>query len=140
MVNVKKNLGFQTLYQISIVIFPLMTSPYLSRVLGAEKLGIFSYLNSIVGYFSTFALLGVTNYGSRSIAEVKSDMAQRSMTFWELFWMKAGTSLLAIFTYILYLIFICKLVILWVRTIPNDCFEKSNHKNFMHDFYICICP
>ena len=107
MVNVKKNLGFQTLYQISIVIFPLMTSPYLSRVLGAEKLGIFSYLNSIVGYFSTFALLGVTNYGSRSIAEVKSDMAQRSMTFWELFWMKAGTSLLAIFTYILYLIFIC---------------------------------
>lgn len=107
MANVKKNLGFQTIYQISIVIFPLLTSPYLSRVLGAEQLGVFSYLNSIVGYFSTFALLGVTNYGSRSIAEVKTDIKQRSRTFWEIFWMKAGTSILAILIYILYLLFIC---------------------------------
>lgn len=107
MANVKKNLGFQTLYQISIVIFPLLTSPYLSRVLGAEKLGVFSYLNSIAGYFSTFALLGVTNYGSRTVAEVKSDMTQRTHVFWEIFWMKAITSITAILIYVVYLVFIC---------------------------------
>ena len=107
MASVKKNLSFQTLYEISVVIFPLLTAPYLSRVLGAEQLGVFSYLSSIAGYFSTFAILGVSNYGSRSIAEVRDNIKERSVVFWEIFWMKAITSGIAIIIYLGYVFFLC---------------------------------
>lgn len=106
--SVKKNLSFQTLYQISVVIFPLLTAPYLARVLGAEKLGVFSFLYSIAAYFATFAELGVSSYGSRSIAEVRNDINKRSTVFWEIFWMKCMTSGASLIVYILYLVFFCR--------------------------------
>ena len=46
--SLKKNLGFQTAYQVLNLGVPLITAPYLARVLGAEQLGIFSYTNSII--------------------------------------------------------------------------------------------
>ena len=58
MSKLKKNLGYQTIYQILNTCIPLITSPYLARVLGAEKQGVFSYTQSIVNYFTLFAMLG----------------------------------------------------------------------------------
>ena len=52
MSKLKKNLGYQTIYQILNTCIPLITSPYLARVLGAEKQGVFSYTQSIVNYFT----------------------------------------------------------------------------------------
>ena len=66
--SIKKNLGFQTAYQILITCLPLITSPYLSRVLGASQLGVYSFTSSIMSYFALFALLGTVNHGTRSIA------------------------------------------------------------------------
>ena len=70
MSKLKKNLGYQTIYQILNTCIPLITSPYLARVLGAEKQGVFSYTQSIVNYFTLFAMLGVVNYGTRTIVGV----------------------------------------------------------------------
>lgn len=50
MSKLKKNLGYQTIYQILNTCIPLITSPYLARVLGAEKQGVFSYTQSIINY------------------------------------------------------------------------------------------
>ena len=60
--SVKKNVIFSTLYQILIIIIPFITAPYLSRILGAEGIGTYSYTNSIQMYFSLFAVLGTSTY------------------------------------------------------------------------------
>ena len=85
MSKLKKNLGYQTIYQILNTCIPLITSPYLARVLGAEKQGIFSYTQSIVNYFTLFAMLGVVNYGTRTIADCGDDRVKRSKTFWNIY-------------------------------------------------------
>lgn len=60
---------------------PLITTPYLARVLGADQVGVFAYTNSITQYFVMFALLGMSSYGVRLIASCKSDRRARSKAF-----------------------------------------------------------
>ncbi|WP_444195881.1 oligosaccharide flippase family protein, partial [Catenibacterium sp.] len=62
--SVKKNLLYQSFYEIIIIILPLLTSPYISRVLGAENLGIFSYTYSVAYYFQLLGMLGIKFYGN----------------------------------------------------------------------------
>lgn len=94
-----KNLSYQTLYQILAVCLPLITSPYVSRILGAEGLGIYSYTYSIVNYFTIFAMLGVINYGSRTIAIVKNDKELLSKNFWEIYSLQLISSFIALLGY-----------------------------------------
>lgn len=56
--SIKKNVIISTLYQILSVITPLITAPYISRVIGADGIGAYSYTSSIQMYFSLFAALG----------------------------------------------------------------------------------
>ncbi len=79
--DVKKNIIYNITYQILILLLPLVTTPYISRVIGAEGIGIYSYNYSIVNYFMLFALLGLNNYGNRSIAAVRDDKVKLSETF-----------------------------------------------------------
>jgi len=67
-----------------VLITPLVTAPYISRVLGAEGVGIYSYTSSLVTYFTLFAALGVVSYGKREIAQHRDDIKERSKIFWEL--------------------------------------------------------
>lgn len=108
MSSVKKNLGYQTVYQILATCLPLITSPYLSRVLGAKQLGIYSFTNSVVLYFTLFAMLGTVNYGTRSIAAVKENSEKCAHTFWSIYLLQAGMALIAGTIYILYYVFFCK--------------------------------
>ena len=104
MTNVRKNISYNIIYQILIILLPLITSPYISRVLGAESLGICSYLHSIVSYFSFFILLGLNNYGSKTIAQVKSDKTNLSKNFCAIFCMQLLSSVIVILIYIVYII------------------------------------
>ena len=52
--KLKKNISLQLIYQIFIILIPLVTTPYVSRVLGSEQIGIYSYSFSIVNYFVLF--------------------------------------------------------------------------------------
>lgn len=117
MSSVKKNLTLQTLYQILSVCLPLITAPYLARVLGAEKLGIFSYTLSIVSYFTLFAILGTVNYGTRTIASIKDNLKVLSSTFWEIYALQFFCSIGLIGIYILYICFLCKanVSIAWIQ-------------------------
>ena len=100
--SIKKNLGFQTIYQILNTCLPLITGPYLARVLGATQLGVFSYTSSVVSYFTLIAILGTVNYGTRSIASVKDDVMLRSKKFCEIYSLQLGTSIIAIILYVIY--------------------------------------
>lgn len=107
MSKLKKNLGYQTIFQILNTCIPLITSPYLARVLGAEMQGIFSYTQSIVNYFTLFAMLGVENYGTRTIANCGDDKEKRSKAFWNIYFLQMCCTLLSIGIYVFYLTKIC---------------------------------
>ncbi|MCV6815197.1 oligosaccharide flippase family protein [Streptococcus uberis] len=102
--NLGKNLIYQIVYQLLLVALPLITSPYLARVLGAKQLGLFSYSQSLANYFVFLAALGVNTYGTRSIAGVSKNILIRSKTFLEIFILQFFSSLTAIVSYILFIL------------------------------------
>ena len=79
-----KNYIYNTLYQILVLIVPLITTPYVSRILGAEGIGIYSYSQSIATYFVLIGAVGTTLYGQREIAYVQDNPEKRTMVFWEI--------------------------------------------------------
>lgn len=80
--SIKKNYALNLFQQILNLLTPLITTPYISRVLGAEGIGIYSYTNSIVFYFTLFATLGTVTYGQREISYVQDNREKRSEVFW----------------------------------------------------------
>lgn len=105
MASVKKNYLYETIYQILILIIPFLVSPYVSRVLKAEGLGIYSYTNAVVTYFTMLATLGIRNYGSRMAARC-SDKIERSRLFWGISMthlLLSGASVILYFCYVVWL-------------------------------------
>ena len=101
--SVKKNIIYNISYQILILIVPFITSPYVSRVLGPEGLGTYSVTTAIVKYFTLFALLGMSNYGNRTIAKNKDSKENLSVTFWNLYYFQLISSSIVLMVYVIYL-------------------------------------
>ncbi len=97
--SVKKNYIYNVLYQILTIITPLITTPYLSRTLGAENIGIYGYTLSIVNYFILIGSLGVTMYGQREIAYVQDNRNKRSKVLYEILIMKCITMFIALIVF-----------------------------------------
>lgn len=76
--NVKINFLFNFSYQILAFLIPLITTPYISRVLSAEGIGRYSYSYSIAYYFVMFTLLGISNYGNRNVARLRNNYDELS--------------------------------------------------------------
>lgn len=102
----KKNILYNFIYQLLIMILPFITAPYLSRVVGAEGIGVYSYSYSIASYFLYIAALGISNYGNRTIAGVRDDKEKRSKVFSEIYIMQLATGLISIVMYLIYICFI----------------------------------
>ena len=104
--SVKKNFTYNIVYQILILIIPLITAPYISRVIGAEGQGIYSYTYSIAQYFVLFAMLGLNNYGNRTIAKIRDDKEKLSKEFWSIYGLQIITTTIMLILYITYIIFL----------------------------------
>ena len=102
--SVAKNYIYNLIYQVLILILPLVTAPYISRVLGAENIGIYSFTLSISAYFILFGSLGIALYGQREIAYNQKNKKKYSVTFWEINLLRAITMFVAII--IFYFIFV----------------------------------
>lgn len=103
MSHLKKNIFYNILYQILLFIIPLITAPYISRVIGAEGVGIYSYTHSVAYYFVLIIMLGVNNYGNRSIAQVKDDKEKRSEVFWSIYYFQFFMLFISVIVYLFYL-------------------------------------
>lgn len=100
----KKNYFYVLLYQIVIVITPLISTPYVSRVLGRENIGMDAYVNSILQIFTVFTLLNVGVYGRKKIAEIdKLDLGQLKKTFSSIYLLQF---LCGVFVSIVYFLFV----------------------------------
>lgn len=80
--KVIKNYLYNAGYQILNMVLPLITVPYISRVLGAHDVGINEYTNSWVTFFFLMGQMGITLYGNREVAYHRDDLYERSRTFW----------------------------------------------------------
>lgn len=96
------NFIFNLVYQLLLIILPLITVPYISRVLGPQNVGIFGYTNSIVQYFILLASLSCNLYGSRQIAYVRDNKEKLNKTFWEIVILKSLVSMIVIVLYFLF--------------------------------------
>lgn len=103
MISIAQNYSYNLLYNIISIIIPFITVPYVSRVLGAEGIGVNAYTSSIMQYFILFGTLGIGLYGGRSIAYVRDDKEKLSKTFWSIFMLQFT---LCMTSFVLYLIFV----------------------------------
>lgn len=98
--SIKKNYIYNLTYQILLLLTPLITTPYLSRVLGADGIGTVSFAESVVSYFVLFATLGITTFGQREISYVQDDYQKRTAVFWETKILQSITSLTILAIYL----------------------------------------
>lgn len=114
MSSVKKNFIYNSFSSILFLIVPLITTPYVSRVLGPNGLGEYSYSYSIAAYFVTLIMLGLNNYGNRTIASCRDSKEESSKAFFEIYAMQFIGGLFFLLIYVLYVIFIAKRVVSWI--------------------------
>lgn len=84
----QKSIGINVIWNgilsLSSILFPIITFPYITRVLGVETNGAISFATSVVNYFALFATLGLSSYGVKACAQVKDDKDQLSRVTQEL--------------------------------------------------------
>lgn len=99
--SIKKNYLYNMAFQVVNLILPLITTPYISKTLGPENVGIYSYTYAYISSFVLIGSLGIATYAQREIA-ASSCQEERTQKFWEIFWVKmlsitAATILFLIF-------------------------------------------
>lgn len=99
--RLKVNYIYNTLYQILVVLLPLITVPYISRTLGVEGLGKYAYTSSYTQYFILLGMLGIGLYGRREVAYVNDDKVERSKKFCNIYAVQLVTAVLAYAFYLL---------------------------------------
>lgn len=100
-----KNYLYNVFYQLFILIVPLITMPYISRVLGPTGSGI-NYLTSAnTQYFILLGSLGITLYGNRQIAYLRDNKQRVSQAFWEIFLLRCLTTLVALISFYIFVYF-----------------------------------
>ena len=95
--KVLKNYAYNLSYQLLLIVLPIITTPYVTRVFSSEDLGTYGYFNSIVTYFILLATLGVASYGTKEISANRRNIPQN---FWGIYTLQFGATLLSIFLYI----------------------------------------
>lgn len=112
-----KNYIYNTIYKILSLLTPLITAPYLARVIGVEGVGTFSYTYAISYNFCLLAKLGLMNYGSRSIAKARDNGNNLNRVFSEIYCLQVLSTMIATTAYIIYIIFFATKYndILWIN-------------------------
>ncbi|MFS9054322.1 flippase [Streptococcus infantis] len=95
--KVLKNYAYNLSYQLLLIVLPIITTPYVTRVFSSEDLGTYGYFNSIVTYFILLATLGVASYGTKEISANRRNIPQN---FWGIYTLQFSATLLSIFLYI----------------------------------------
>lgn len=116
--SLKKNSVYRILYEILKVVTPLITAPYIARVLEADGVGNYSYTHSIITYFMLFAALGTVGYGTREIAQNRDDKEKASKLFWEIEILSIITTGVCLMVWIGFIIFTTEFKSLYIALTP----------------------
>lgn len=97
--SLKQNAALNVTRTLMSLIFPLVTFPYVSRVLGPGGTGKVHYAQSIVSYFSMIAMLGINTYGLREAAKIRDNKDKLSKFYKEIMAINLSST---VFAYILF--------------------------------------
>lgn len=98
--KVIKNYLYNTVYQVLLLIIPLVTVPYIARVLGPDLVGINEYTNSWMTFFLLVGQMGISLYGNREIAYHRENTEERSRIFWGIEALQSLTMIVALVLYL----------------------------------------
>lgn len=97
--SIRLNYIMNCILTASAMIFPLISYPYVSRILQPEGMGKVAFANSVVSYFTMVAMMGIPTYGIRACARVRDDRQALSLIAWELFTLNL---VMTLFTYLIF--------------------------------------
>ncbi len=117
--KVRKNYLYNLVYQVITLFLPLITIPYVSRVLGADGIGVYSYTKSTVTYFTAFANFGIHLYGQREIAYYQYSEELQIKTFLELFSIHVITTGASFAFYLIFLLYSTEYRMVYYLQIPT---------------------
>lgn len=126
--STKKNFIWYYAYQVVLLLSPLITTPYISRVLGSEKVGIFSFTFSIANFLYVIAQLGTQSYGVRAIVKCRDNKNELTKIFFEIEIMTIITSCICIVFFLVFIYFqneYKNLFLLWILFILSATFDIS---------------
>ena len=101
--STRKNAAYNVAYRMFSVFLPLVTAPYLSRTVGTDGVGLYSLAWSVSYVFCLIGMLGLNDYGVRTVAQVRDDREKLDHTFsaiLQMQWLVAGVTLAAWFGYV----------------------------------------
>ena len=101
--SLNKNFIVASLYQVTTTLIPIFTVYYITRILGADRIGAFSYSTSICSYFVIASTLGFYSYGQREIAFYQDNPAEYSRVFKELQLLRAVITPTILVVYFIYI-------------------------------------
>ena len=93
-----KNYAYNLSYQLLLIILPIITTPYVTRVFSSNDLGTYSFFNSIVTYFILLATLGVANYGTKEISANRKIIRKN---FWGIYALQLGAAICSFVLYVM---------------------------------------
>ena len=101
--KLKTNIVLQVIYQVIILIVPLILSKYITNVINKDVLGVYTYSYSIANYFVILSMLGIQKYGTRLISQAKAsgDEIFLRKSFRSLFYLHVFISLISLVSYFL---------------------------------------
>ena len=99
--SIQQNYIYNLIYQIFALITPLITAPYVSRVLGSDGVGQYSFVSSITSYFVLLGNLGFTYHSLRELAGLQGNKEEQSKAFWEIFFARLICVLIVLLIFIL---------------------------------------
>lgn len=129
MASVKSNFLWNSAYQVIRIIIPIIITPYLTRVLGSEQLGIYNYTYTIASYAILFIVLGLNQYGNRVIAKSKNDKELMTKNFWSIYVTQVISGIIVCLIYIAYLltlsgdIALCSWI--WLINVASEIFDLA---------------
>lgn len=143
--SIKKNTVYNAVKTISSILFPLITFPYVSRILLPENIGKVNFASTYVSYFSLIAGLGVTTYAIRECSAVRDNTKSLSNTASQIFSINMCTTLLSYVILALTLLFARSLdsyrtlIVISSSTILFSTFGADWLNSAMEDFkYIAL--
>lgn len=104
--SIKINATLNIIYTISNILFPLITFPYVSRILQVDLLGKVNFYTNIANYATMLASLGLTTYGIRAVAKVRDNKKVLSKTVVELLLINIVTTIILVLALIVSIAYI----------------------------------